>query len=61
MPSGSDPNGVSPVSRNVVRVRSGRKQFRIDHGAVVLASTLALAPAAVVARPAVPELSREAA
>ncbi|MEV7044783.1 sodium:solute symporter family protein [Amycolatopsis sp. NPDC051061] len=35
--------GISSlVARNIVRVRSGRKQFWINHGTVVLASTLAL-------------------
>lgn len=35
--------GISSlVARNIVRVRSGRRQFWINHGTVVLASTLAL-------------------
>lgn len=35
--------GISSlVARNIVRVRSGRKQFWINHGTVVVASTLAL-------------------
>ncbi|MBE1497042.1 SSS family solute:Na+ symporter [Amycolatopsis lexingtonensis] len=35
--------GISSlVARNIVRVSSGRKQFWINHGTVVLASTLAL-------------------
>jgi SSS family solute:Na+ symporter len=35
--------GISSlVARNIVRVRNGRKQFWINHGTVVLASTLAL-------------------
>jgi SSS family solute:Na+ symporter len=35
--------GISSlVARNIVRVRRGRKQFWINHGTVVLASTLAL-------------------
>ncbi|WP_103339615.1 sodium:solute symporter family protein [Amycolatopsis sp. CA-126428] len=35
--------GISSlVARNIVRVRSGRRQFWINHGTVVVASTLAL-------------------